>query len=62
MRSCSTTGRNGASAENSPRGNPVSFYHVSKVQGTFSVYEACKYWWLRSYDVMQGGDLRQLLG
>jgi UDP-sulfoquinovose synthase len=27
---------------------------VSKVQGTFSVYEACKYWWLRSYDVMQG--------
>jgi UDP-sulfoquinovose synthase len=34
--------------------DPVSFYHVSKVQGTFSVYEACKYWWLRSYDVMQG--------
>ena len=24
------------------------------MQGTFSVYEACKYWWLRSYDVMQG--------
>ena len=23
--------------------DPVSFYHVSKVQGTFSVYEACKY-------------------
>lgn len=39
--------------ELTPR-DPVSFYHVSKVQGTFSVYEACKYWWLRSYDVMQG--------
>jgi UDP-sulfoquinovose synthase len=24
------------------------------VQDTFNVYEACKYWWLRSYDVMQG--------
>ena len=34
--------------------DPVSFYHVSKVQGTFTVYEACKYWWLRSVDVMQG--------
>ncbi len=39
--------------ELTPR-DPVSFYHVSKVQGTFNVYEACKYWWLRSYDVMQG--------
>lgn len=39
--------------ELTPR-DPVSFYHVSKVQGTFTVYEACKYWWLRSYDVMQG--------
>lgn len=39
--------------ELTPR-DPVSFYHVSKVQGTFEVYEACKYWWLRSYDVMQG--------
>ena len=39
--------------ELTPR-DPVSFYHVSKVQGTYSVYEACKYWWLRSYDVMQG--------
>lgn len=39
--------------ELTPR-DPVSFYHVSKVQGTFSVYESCKYWWLRSYDVMQG--------
>jgi UDP-sulfoquinovose synthase len=39
--------------EITPR-DPVSFYHVSKVQDTFTVYEACKYWWLRSYDVMQG--------
>ena len=39
--------------ELTPR-DPVSFYHVSKVQGTFTVYEACKYWWLRAYDVMQG--------
>jgi UDP-sulfoquinovose synthase len=39
--------------ELTPR-DPVSFYHVSKVQGTFTIYEACKYWWLRSYDVMQG--------
>jgi UDP-sulfoquinovose synthase len=34
--------------------DPVSLYHVSKVQDTFNVYECCKYWWLRSYDVMQG--------
>jgi UDP-sulfoquinovose synthase len=39
--------------ELTPR-DPVSFYHVSKVQDTFNVYEACKYWWLRSCDVMQG--------
>ena len=39
--------------ELTPR-DPVSFYHVSKVQDTFNVYESCKYWWLRSYDVMQG--------
>ncbi|MDA2935719.1 NAD-dependent epimerase/dehydratase family protein [Patescibacteria group bacterium AH-259-L05] len=39
--------------ELTPR-DPISFYHVSKVQGTFNVYEAAKYWWLRSYDVMQG--------
>ncbi|MBD3345005.1 MAG: NAD-dependent epimerase/dehydratase family protein [Chitinivibrionales bacterium] len=39
--------------ELTPR-DPVSFYHVSKVQDTFNAYEACKYWWLRSYDVMQG--------
>lgn len=34
--------------------DPVSFYHVSKVQDTFNVYESCKYWWLRAYDIMQG--------
>ncbi len=39
--------------ELTPR-DPVSFYHVSKVQDTFNVYEACKYWWLRSFDIMQG--------
>ncbi|MFP4046064.1 MAG: NAD-dependent epimerase/dehydratase family protein [Candidatus Aenigmatarchaeota archaeon] len=39
--------------ELTPR-NPPSFYHVSKVQDTYNVYEACKYWWLRSYDIMQG--------
>ncbi|MFQ6042239.1 MAG: NAD-dependent epimerase/dehydratase family protein [Candidatus Poribacteria bacterium] len=39
--------------ELTPR-DPVSFYHCSKVQDTFNIYEACKYWWLRSYDVMQG--------
>lgn len=39
--------------ELTPR-DPASFYHVSKVQDTFNVFEACKYWWLRSYDVMQG--------
>jgi len=39
--------------EIAPR-DPVSFYHVSKVQGTYNIYECCKYWWLRSYDIMQG--------
>jgi len=39
--------------EITPR-DPVSFYHVSKVQDTFNIYEACKYWWLRSYDIQQG--------
>lgn len=39
--------------ELTPR-DPASFYHISKVQDTYNVYEACKYWWLRSYDVMQG--------
>jgi UDP-sulfoquinovose synthase len=24
------------------------------VQDTFNCYEACKYWWLRSFDIMQG--------
>ena len=39
--------------ELTPR-DPGSFYHISKVQDTYNVAEACKYWWLRSYDVMQG--------
>ncbi|MBD3355153.1 NAD-dependent epimerase/dehydratase family protein [Candidatus Woesearchaeota archaeon] len=39
--------------EMTPR-NPGSFYHVGKVQDTYNVYEACRYWWLRSYDIMQG--------
>ena len=39
--------------ELTPR-DPVSFYHISKVQDTYNVVEACKYWWIRSYDVMQG--------
>lgn len=39
--------------EITPR-DPHSFYHVSKVQDTYNIYEACKYWWLRSYDIMQG--------
>jgi len=39
--------------ELTPR-DPVSFYHISKVQDTYNIVEACKYWWLRSYDVMQG--------
>ncbi|MCP5046572.1 MAG: NAD-dependent epimerase/dehydratase family protein [bacterium] len=34
--------------------DPGSFYHISKVQDTYNVYEACKYWKLRSYDIMQG--------
>ena len=39
--------------ELTPR-DPVSFYHCSKAQDTLNVYEACKYWRLRSYDIMQG--------
>jgi UDP-sulfoquinovose synthase len=39
--------------EITPR-DPVSFYHASKVHDSFNIYEACKYWWLRSYDLMQG--------
>jgi UDP-sulfoquinovose synthase len=39
--------------ELTPR-DPGSFYHISKVQDTINIYESCKYWWLRSYDVMQG--------
>jgi len=39
--------------EITPR-DPGSFYHVSKVQDSVNIHKACKYWWLRSYDVMQG--------
>ncbi len=39
--------------EMTPR-DPGSFYHVSKVQDTVNIQAACKYWGLRSYDVMQG--------
>ncbi|MFW9829834.1 MAG: NAD-dependent epimerase/dehydratase family protein [Candidatus Thorarchaeota archaeon] len=39
--------------ETTPR-DPVSFYHASKVQDSFNILEACKYWWIRSYDIMQG--------
>ncbi|MCJ7563451.1 MAG: NAD-dependent epimerase/dehydratase family protein [Candidatus Aminicenantes bacterium] len=39
--------------ELTPR-DPPSFYHASKVQDTFNIAEACKYWWLRSHDIMQG--------
>ena len=31
-----------------------SFYHVSKVQDTANIFAACKFWGLKSYDVMQG--------
>jgi UDP-sulfoquinovose synthase len=34
--------------------DPGSFYHVSKVQDTFNVFKACRFWGLRSHDVMQG--------
>lgn len=34
--------------------DPGSFYHLSKVHDSYNVLEACKYWWLRSIDVMQG--------
>jgi UDP-sulfoquinovose synthase len=39
--------------EMTPR-DPASFYHASKVQDTVNIQAACKYWGLRSYDVMQG--------
>lgn len=34
--------------------DPGSFYHISKAQDTLNIFEACKYWGLRSYDIMQG--------
>jgi len=39
--------------ELTPR-DPSSFYHASKVQDTINIFKACKFWGLRSYDVMQG--------
>jgi UDP-sulfoquinovose synthase len=39
--------------EMTPR-DPGSFYHISKVQDTINIFKACKFWNLRSYDVMQG--------
>ena len=40
-------------AELTPR-DPGSFYHISKVQDTINIHKACKFWNLRSVDVMQG--------
>ncbi|MHA2067024.1 MAG: NAD-dependent epimerase/dehydratase family protein, partial [Candidatus Thorarchaeota archaeon] len=34
--------------------DPPSIYHLSKVADTFNIMEVSKYWWLRSYDLMQG--------
>ncbi len=39
--------------ELTPR-NPPSFYHCSKVHDSYNIFEAAKYWWLRSIDCMQG--------
>ncbi len=39
--------------EITPR-DPGSFYHISKVHGTYNVYKSCRFWGLRSYDIMQG--------
>jgi len=34
--------------------DPGSFYHLSKVHDTYNIYKACRFWGLRSYDIMQG--------
>ena len=34
--------------------DPGSFYHLTKVHDTYNVYKACRFWNLRSYDIMQG--------
>lgn len=39
--------------ELTPR-DPGSFYHLSKVHDTYNIYKACRFWGLRSYDIMQG--------
>ncbi len=46
-RECSMAG------EMLPR-DPGSFYHLTKVHDTYNVYKACRFWDLRSYDIMQG--------
>ena len=39
--------------EITPR-DPGSFYHLSKVHDTFNIFKSCRFWGLRSYDIMQG--------
>jgi len=39
--------------EITPR-DPGSFYHLSKVHDTYNTVKACRFWGLRSYDIMQG--------
>lgn len=39
--------------EITPR-DPGSFYHLSKVHDTYNTFKACRFWGLRSYDIMQG--------
>lgn len=39
--------------EITPR-DPGSFYHLSKVHGTYNTFKSCRFWGLRSYDIMQG--------
>ncbi|MBT4511379.1 MAG: hypothetical protein HOC20_04110, partial [Chloroflexi bacterium] len=34
--------------------DPGSFYHLSKVHDTYNTFKACRFWGLRSYDIMQG--------
>jgi len=46
-RECSMAG------ELTPR-DPGSFYHLTKVHDTYNIYKSCRFWDLRSYDIMQG--------
>ncbi len=34
--------------------DPGSFYHLSKVHDTYNIFKSCRFWGLRSYDIMQG--------